>query len=97
MQERAFEHIKQGHVDIVLLDINMPGKDGLMLAAELRDAHPDTGVAVIFRKPESGDRGPSCLIQRIAGHVIRFWEFSPAQQKTAPRTNPAVCEVNDLG
>lgn len=43
----ALEHISQGAVNIILLDFNMPGKDGLVLAAELRQTHPDISVAVI--------------------------------------------------
>ncbi len=34
-------------VDLVLLDFNMPGKDGLEFAAELRGLHPDMPVAII--------------------------------------------------
>ncbi len=33
--------------DIAVLDFNMPGRDGLELAAELRRARPDMPVAVI--------------------------------------------------
>lgn len=33
--------------DIALLDFNMPGRDGLELAAELRGLHPEMPVAVI--------------------------------------------------
>lgn len=33
--------------DFVLLDFNMPGKDGLTLAAELRELNPSIAVAVI--------------------------------------------------
>jgi YesN/AraC family two-component response regulator len=43
----AVEKINQGGVDIILLDFNMPGKDGLALASELRETHPDINVAVI--------------------------------------------------
>ncbi|WP_298958362.1 response regulator [uncultured Methylobacterium sp.] len=34
-------------VDIALLDYNMPGRDGLDLAADLRAARPDMPIAVI--------------------------------------------------
>jgi CheY-like chemotaxis protein len=34
-------------VDVTLLDFNMPGRDGLMLAAELRQRHPTMPLAVI--------------------------------------------------
>ncbi len=34
-------------VDLVLLDFNMPGKDGLAFAAEIRERRPETPVAII--------------------------------------------------
>jgi DNA-binding NarL/FixJ family response regulator len=45
--EEALEHIRRDSLRIVLLDFNMPGKDGLVLAAELRQSNPDISVAVI--------------------------------------------------
>jgi DNA-binding NarL/FixJ family response regulator len=36
-----------GSVDLVLLDFNMPGRNGLEFAAELRAAHPAMPVAII--------------------------------------------------
>jgi CheY-like chemotaxis protein len=34
-------------IDIVLLDFNMPGRDGLALAGELRQRHPHMPIAVV--------------------------------------------------
>jgi DNA-binding NarL/FixJ family response regulator len=34
-------------IDIVLIDYNMPGRDGLSLAADLRDLHPAMPMALI--------------------------------------------------
>ncbi|MBD8689572.1 MULTISPECIES: response regulator [unclassified Rhizobium] len=34
-------------IDLALLDFNMPDKDGLELAAELRASHPNMPIAVI--------------------------------------------------
>ncbi|MCJ2035513.1 response regulator [Methylobacterium sp. J-068] len=34
-------------VDVALLDFNMPGRDGLELAAELRDLSPGMPIAVV--------------------------------------------------
>jgi CheY-like chemotaxis protein len=45
--EEALEHVKRAPPDVVLLDFNMPGKDGLQLAAELHQSNPDLSVAVI--------------------------------------------------
>ena len=34
-------------IDLVLIDFNMPGRDGLALAGELRERSPDMPIAVI--------------------------------------------------
>lgn len=44
---RALTSVGQESPDFVLLDFNMPGKDGLTLAAEVRQLNPHIGVAVI--------------------------------------------------
>jgi CheY-like chemotaxis protein len=43
----ALEIVRSQAVDIVLLDFNMPGQDGLELAAELRLLSPDMPIAVV--------------------------------------------------
>jgi CheY-like chemotaxis protein len=45
--DEAMALVHQGSFDIALLDFNMPGRDGLDLAAELRRMTPDMPVAVI--------------------------------------------------
>jgi DNA-binding NarL/FixJ family response regulator len=45
--EQALEALKREAPDFVLLDFNMPGKDGLALAEELRSLDPRLRVAVI--------------------------------------------------
>jgi CheY-like chemotaxis protein len=45
--DQALASFKQEPPDFVLLDFNMPGKDGLALAAELRELNPKVRVAVI--------------------------------------------------
>ena len=45
--DQALECFKQTSPDFVLLDFNMPGKDGLVLASELRELNPAASVAVI--------------------------------------------------
>lgn len=43
----ALEVVAREPVDIALVDFNMAEKDGLELAAELRDAHPLMPIAII--------------------------------------------------
>ena len=45
--DEALQLVGDRQVDIAILDFNMPGKDGLELAAELRDAYPHMPIAVI--------------------------------------------------
>jgi CheY-like chemotaxis protein len=43
----ALEMVQKENPDIAFLDFNMPGMDGLILAAEVRQMHPAIKVAVI--------------------------------------------------
>jgi CheY-like chemotaxis protein len=45
--EEARARLAAGGIDIVMLDYNMPGMDGLALAAELRPLYPDMPMAII--------------------------------------------------
>jgi DNA-binding NarL/FixJ family response regulator len=45
--DEALAALKAGKIDIAMLDFNMPGRDGLSLAAEMRLASPDMPVAII--------------------------------------------------
>ena len=43
----ALDVISAGSVDIALVDLNMPGTDGLALVAKIREKHPKMPVAVV--------------------------------------------------
>jgi CheY-like chemotaxis protein len=43
----ALEAISEGSVDVALVDLNMPGTDGLALVAKIRETHPRMPVAVV--------------------------------------------------
>ena len=45
--DEALAMVKQSGADLALVDFNMPGRDGLELAAELRTLKPDMAVAVV--------------------------------------------------
>ncbi|QAY75896.1 response regulator transcription factor [Sphingosinicella sp. BN140058] len=44
---QALEVVAAEEVDIALIDFNMEDKDGLALAAELREAYPNMPIAII--------------------------------------------------
>ncbi|GJD31410.1 Sensory transduction protein LytR [Methylobacterium adhaesivum] len=45
--EAAMTVLDERQIDVALLDFNMPGKDGLELAADLRAAKPGMPIAVV--------------------------------------------------
>lgn len=45
--EEAMTVVKAHTVHLAVLDYNMPGKDGLELAAELRQAYPQMPIAIV--------------------------------------------------
>jgi len=53
-QARAM--VAMGRPDLALLDVNMPGENGLSLARWLREAHPGTGLVMLTTAGESVDR-----------------------------------------
>ena len=45
--DEALALVKQAAPDIAVIDFNMPGKDGVTLAAEIRELAPQINLAVI--------------------------------------------------
>jgi CheY-like chemotaxis protein len=45
--DEALALARQAQVDVALVDFNMPGRDGLTLAADLRSLKPNMPVAVV--------------------------------------------------
>ena len=41
--------------DLFIIDINLPGEDGLSLAARLRAAHPELGIIMLTGRDQPGD------------------------------------------
>ena len=53
--EEAISAAARGDLDLVILDIEMPGMGGLAGAGELRAAHPDLGILVLSMHGEADD------------------------------------------
>jgi CheY-like chemotaxis protein len=82
--DEALMHIDQQHPDIVLLDFNMPGKDGLAFAAELgqRDSRMSIAVVSANRQVE--------VIQRAQAAGATFLAKPLSQQALAEFLEAAV-------
>ncbi|MCT8980441.1 two-component system response regulator TorR [Shewanella algae] len=53
--EQMWQQLQQQNVDLVMLDINMPGDDGLMLTRELR-SRSDVGIILVTGRDEAIDK-----------------------------------------
>jgi len=53
--EGVLERISEGRIDACLIDINLPGKDGLTLTREIR-ARSDVGIILVTGKDDQVDR-----------------------------------------
>ena len=53
--EEAISAAAHGDLDLVILDIEMPGMGGLAGAGQLRAAHPDLGILVLSMHGEADD------------------------------------------
>ncbi|MCV5372458.1 response regulator, partial [Escherichia coli] len=49
------EVLQGGDVDLIMLDINLPGEDGLMLTRELR-SQSDIGIILVTGRTDSIDK-----------------------------------------
>jgi len=67
---KALEILRQRQVDLVLTDIKMPEMDGLTLASEVRDNHPDIPVVVMTGYP-SVDTAVTALRTKVADYIIK--------------------------
>lgn len=49
-------HLKKGDYDVILLDVMLPGRDGLELCRQIRKDSPDIAILMISAKAEDVDR-----------------------------------------
>lgn len=73
--EEAVKRIQAQHYDLVVLDLNMPGIDGLMVLEKLRACGIKTRVVII-----SAHLSDASLLRAVAGGVTDFVE-----KPTTPR------------
>jgi len=64
------------HPDLVLLDVRMPGMDGIETAARLRDEQP--GSVVVLITVEEAPNLPAGLASCGAAELVRKQDFGPA-------------------
>ena len=54
--EEALPILDQGGIDLVLTDVEMPGKNGFELTREIRERFPDNWFPIIFLSGQSDEK-----------------------------------------
>jgi len=93
--QQALEHFKKGSVDLVLLDLTMPGLDGSKLIEEFKSISPHTPAILLSSKAKMYDTkadvflpkgmyAPVELLERIRVLLVR--------KRGPKRTQPSVVQ-----
>jgi CheY-like chemotaxis protein len=75
--DEALTLVREGSIDLALMDFNMPGRDGLHLAAELRQLNADMPLAVISANQQqeivrrAGEVGATFLPKPLTEQALR--------------------------
>jgi DNA-binding NarL/FixJ family response regulator len=89
--EEALFMAKAKSAEIALVDFNMPGRDGLTLAAELRELNPHMPVAVVSANHQeevlrrAREVGARFLMKPLTREVLSDF-LTEAQSRLASRT-----------
>ena len=67
-QSKALEIAKRISPDIIWLDIEMPGKDGLAMAAELKKKSPDSNIVFVTGFP---DYAMDAFGLHVSGYILK--------------------------
>jgi DNA-binding response OmpR family regulator len=85
--EELEDHAGSAHADAFLLDINLPGEDGLSLAQRIRHAHPLVGIIMLSARSALDDKllGYDCGADIYLTKPISLPELSAALRSFARR------------
>ena len=73
--EEALKQVQKDHFDLILLDINLPGKDGWTIAKEIRQQGRRLPILVVSARsdiPETIAKGDHA----VDGYILKPFKFS---------------------
>ena len=84
------------HADAFLIDINLPGEDGLSLAKRIRKAHPLVGVIILSARVTLDDRlsGYDCGADMYLTKPVEMTELRAAFKSFARRRKATLQKVS---
>lgn len=87
-----------GRFDLMLVDLNLPGEDGLALAARVRRTQPHIGIIMVTarRLPDDRRRGYDCGADIYIAKPVSFEELCSAVSALARRLKPDVVQWRGL-
>src|SRR2546422_8956589 len=68
--ETAFQHLEHTPTDIAFCDVNMPGHDGVWLAARIRERYPTTAV-IMATSVDDADVAVSTLSNDVVDYLLK--------------------------
>lgn len=77
-----------GDISLVLLDISMPGADGLSLLREIRECYPDVDVIMVTASGSSADI-QTALRMGVADYIVKPFSFERFQAALTTYANRA--------
>mgnify|MGYP000116625225 FL=1 len=87
------------HADAFLIDINLPGEDGLTLATRIRSTHPLVGIIILSARSALDDKlnGYDCGADMYLTKPISLPELSAALRSFARRRAATFKQLNPEG
>jgi putative nucleotidyltransferase with HDIG domain len=80
--ETALEHLEHTPADIALCDVNMPGHDGVWLAARIREFHPTTAV-IMATSVDDADVAVSTLSNDVVDYLLKPFDSTRLREALA--------------
>ena len=96
--DKALELLGTERYDLVLLDLNLPGKDGMTVLRTFRQRDRKTPVLILSARSEGQGGGIGCRSQRLSFKALSLSRAGgPHPQPDSAAVHPAGCAADLQG